>query len=89
MKYASGIYDCIFLDRNKYPGKAICSLYEARPMQCRTWPFWPELLESQQSWVEAKSGVDGCPGLDKGKQYNVSEIETQLNSTILHRNDCL
>ncbi|RLA70551.1 MAG: YkgJ family cysteine cluster protein [Epsilonproteobacteria bacterium] len=29
-------YDCIFYER-KYHG---CSVYEARPVQCRTFPFW-------------------------------------------------
>ena len=29
-------YDCIFFDRNKNG----CSVYEARPLQCRTFPFW-------------------------------------------------
>ena len=33
-------HDCVFLDRTYLPGKAICSLYAARPTQCRTWPFW-------------------------------------------------
>ena len=29
-------HDCIFYER-KYHG---CSVYEARPVQCRTFPFW-------------------------------------------------
>jgi len=29
-------HDCIFFDREK----GGCSVYEARPMQCRTFPFW-------------------------------------------------
>ncbi len=29
-------YDCIFFDREK----GGCGVYEARPMQCRTFPFW-------------------------------------------------
>ncbi|MBL8765546.1 MAG: YkgJ family cysteine cluster protein, partial [Phycisphaerae bacterium] len=28
--------DCVFLDRQTIPGKAVCGLYEARPAQCRT-----------------------------------------------------
>lgn len=32
-------YDCIFLDRTTIPGKAVCGVYNARPTQCRTWPF--------------------------------------------------
>ena len=73
------------MDRTKIKGKAVCSLYEARPMQCRTWPFWPELLDSQISWKEAKSGKDGCPGLDNGKSFSVDEINQILNQTIESR----
>jgi len=29
-------YDCIFYDREQ----GGCSVYAARPMQCRTFPFW-------------------------------------------------
>ena len=48
-----GRFDCVFLDRDT-PGKATCRLYEARPTQCRTWPFWPENLESRAAWEEAR-----------------------------------
>jgi Fe-S-cluster containining protein len=37
---------CIFLGED---GKE-CSIYEARPIQCRTYPFWPRLLENPESW---------------------------------------
>ncbi len=29
-------FDCIFYDREHHG----CSVYEARPVQCRTFPFW-------------------------------------------------
>lgn len=29
-------YDCVFFDRERNG----CSIYEARPLQCRTFPFW-------------------------------------------------
>lgn len=37
---------CIFLKEN---GKE-CSIYESRPIQCRTYPFWPRLLDSPSDW---------------------------------------
>ena len=49
-----GLYDCIFLKAaEKGPGddstiaseRKRCSVYPVRPLQCRTWPFWPENLE--------------------------------------------
>ncbi len=34
VEYPDG--DCILLD----PKTRHCTVYEARPIQCRTWPFW-------------------------------------------------
>jgi uncharacterized protein len=55
--------DCIFLDRTTVPGKALCSMYEERPAQCRTWPFWDSNLRSKAHWERAKRI---CPGMDRG-----------------------
>lgn len=55
--------DCVFLDREAIPGKAVCSLYEARPTQCRTWPYWKSNLLSRAHWERA---ARGCPGMNKG-----------------------
>ena len=64
-------YDCVFLDREKIPGKAVCGVYENRPKQCRTWPFWPSLLESKADWEDAKRK---CPGIDKGPLISLQQI---------------
>jgi uncharacterized protein len=37
---------CIFLGAD---GKE-CSIYSSRPIQCRTYPFWPRLLSSPEEW---------------------------------------
>jgi uncharacterized protein len=59
--------DCIFWDR------AIgCTVYEARPIQCRTWPFWPENIESAESWEDVTSI---CPGSGRGQFFTVEEIQ--------------
>jgi Fe-S-cluster containining protein len=55
--------DCIFLDRETIPGKAVCGIYEHRPAQCRTWPFWNEIVATRQSWDRANRT---CPGINKG-----------------------
>lgn len=39
---------CVFLGDD---GK-LCTIYEARPVQCRTYPFWPNILRSKQTWDE-------------------------------------
>lgn len=63
--------DCIFLKREN--GKALCSIYSVRPLQCRTWPFWNELLESSAAWADA---TRKCPGMNKGTHHSYVQIET-------------
>lgn len=67
-------FDCIFLDRATMPGKAICSLYEARPLQCRTFPWWPEHLESPKAW---KRLGKSCEGVGRGNVVSVQEIRIE------------
>ncbi len=55
--------DCIFLDREQIPGKAVCKAHAAKPKQCQAWPFWPSSLESLESWKEASKH---CPGIGQG-----------------------
>ena len=69
--------DCEFLDREKIPGKAVCGVYEDRPAQCRTWPFWPSVIKSKQTWERAKRV---CPGIDKGKKYTLVQIRVQRDA---------
>lgn len=64
-----GEYDCVFLRRDE-SGKALCSIYEVRPTQCRTWPFWPENLRSQRAWQRA---AKTCPGMRKGGDFYPAE----------------
>ena len=69
-------FDCVFLDREQVPGKAVCRLYDARPSQCRTWPFWPENLESPEAWEEARRTTP-CPGMGSGPVIPVASIRVQ------------
>lgn len=64
-------WDCVFLDRQSVPGKAICGIYDARPAQCRTWPFWNMNLTGRKSWERSTSM---CPGMDTGRLYSPDEI---------------
>ena len=52
-----------------------CRIYNARPLMCRTWPFWPELLESPESWAAA---ARHCPGMNEGKTWTAAEIAAEL-----------
>jgi len=53
-----------------------CSVYEARPLQCRSFPFWSACVASEQEWLlHAKA----CPGMGKGAVYSREEIEGWLS----------
>jgi Fe-S-cluster containining protein len=49
---------CVFLDDT---GR--CSIYAARPLQCRTYPFWPELVGSRRAWQRE---ANRCEGIGRG-----------------------
>ncbi|MFG0264190.1 MAG: YkgJ family cysteine cluster protein [Rhodopirellula sp. JB055] len=66
IEYPDG--DCIFLD----PKSRRCMVYNARPIQCRTWPFWDSTLADPTDWEET---CQSCPGAGKGKLYHFDEIE--------------
>lgn len=58
---------CIFWDKiNK-----ACKIYDLRPTQCRTYPFWLSILNDNEKLEEEKSF---CPGIGKGKTYNKQQI---------------
>lgn len=57
--------ECRFLKDNQ------CSVYEGRPAQCRTWPFWPEEM-SPKRWK--KEVASFCPGVGKGRTWTEEEI---------------
>lgn len=63
--------DCVFLDRTTVPGKAVCGIYEVRPLQCRTFPWWPEHLSSARAWQRLGRT---CEGVGRGGMVSASEI---------------
>lgn len=60
--------DCVFLEGKR------CGVYEARPTQCRTWPFWPENM-SARAWTAIAAY---CPGVGKGRTVPRERIEQIL-----------
>lgn len=65
---------CIFLGDDLR-----CTLYALRPVQCRTYPFWPELVGSRRAWrAEARR----CEGIDRGEPVEESFVERQLRRQI-------
>jgi Fe-S-cluster containining protein len=73
--------DCIFLDRLSMPGKALCTIHEVRPLQCRTFPFWPEHVQSRRAW---DSLAQTCEGIGRGPVVPFTEIRVQVEA---HRRD--
>ncbi len=58
--------DCVF-----WKTGVGCSVYEQRPRQCRTWPFWRSNLATRDDWeTEARA----CPGMDHGAHRDAASI---------------
>ncbi len=61
--------DCPFLSGKR------CRAYRGRPMQCRTWPFWPEAMNAR-TWTRDIKAF--CPGVGKGRLFSAAEIRRRL-----------
>jgi len=59
--------DCIFFDKERG-----CTVYEDRPRQCRTWPFWRYNVYSPGHW---KREAKRCPGMNSGQLYTADLIK--------------
>lgn len=40
-----------------------CSIHTVKPVQCRIFPFWPELVDDKREW---RKTAQYCPGIGKG-----------------------
>ena len=54
-----------------YLDGARCTVYEARPIQCRTFPFWRSNLRSPAAW---ESLATFCPGIGRGATVPLHRI---------------
>ncbi len=61
---------CVFFDDNTRK----CTVYTARPRQCRTWPFWDSTTRTPADWEHT---CDVCPGSGTGKLYSLEQIDAQ------------
>jgi Fe-S-cluster containining protein len=62
--------DCFLLDSVTRK----CTVYGARPRQCKTWPFWESNLKTPADWAHT---CQVCPGSGRGRLYQIGEIEEQ------------
>lgn len=61
---------CVFLKENNH-----CAIYKVRPHQCRTYPYWPEIMASESAWF---AEADRCEGINVGDVVSIAHIEKQL-----------
>jgi uncharacterized protein len=64
-------YDCVFLDGKR------CTIYEVRPTQCRTYPWWKENISSANDWKEE---AKRCEGINhpEAPLISIQEIQKHL-----------
>ncbi len=69
-------HDCIFLGPNG------CTVYESRPIQCSTYPFWKHVISTKQTWEDERRW---CPGIGKGEIHSKEEIEQQVSLRVVNQ----
>jgi uncharacterized protein len=70
IEYSNG--DCVFFDNTQRK----CTVYNARPRQCRTWPFWHSNVRDEASW---KATCEVCPGSGRGKLHSAEQVLHQIS----------
>lgn len=68
--YANG--DCVF-----YSAQLGCTVYAARPMQCRTWPFWESTAGTEDAWRQTQAK---CPGAGYGELIAPEDITRRMKA---------
>jgi uncharacterized protein len=63
--------DCIFF----HGESRTCEVYDVRPRQCRTWPFWPSNLATPETWDDT---ANRCPGCNRGRVVPLDRILSKL-----------
>ena len=72
---ASGKDDyCIFLS-----AEGRCRVYPVRPLQCRTYPFWPELAGNARAWI---SEMRRCEGINQGEVVPLESIRRKVKACL-------
>ena len=70
--------DCVFLNAGT------CTVYDARPTQCRTYPWWHGNIRDEESWVSA---AEDCEGINHPRALLVSSTEILEQSQMDQENE--
>ena len=70
-------YDCILWENG-------CSLYEHRPSQCRTYPFWAWIVKDKETWDDVATECPGMRATD-GRLWTYEEIEKNRQEYIANQ----
>jgi hypothetical protein len=62
---------CVFLERETKR----CTVYPARPTQCRTFPFWRDMIRAGRFTPEARAL---CEGIGRGPSVSPDEAEVRM-----------
>lgn len=73
-------FDCVFLKNNR------CEVYEARPVQCRTFPWWTQNLKSKKDWQEAAKYCEGITS--SAPKVSLKVIKESLHEYEYARSRC-
>lgn len=63
---------CIFLNAAGH-----CRVYPVRPVQCRTYPFWPEIVGNARAW---RQEARRCEGINRGAVVPVGKIRRAVKA---------
>jgi Fe-S-cluster containining protein len=50
-----------------------CTVHDIKPMQCATYPFWPEILGKRRAWTYEKRRCEGIEHIES-ERYTAADI---------------
>ena len=74
---------CIFLSSSSSSSSSEndnkCSIYEVRPTQCRTYPYWPQHMIGRAEWLSESLNCEGMKVIDEHNDSSSIGISSDLN----------
>ena len=62
--------ECIFLSDDDHK---TCTIYQQRPVQCRTYPYWSNLLTSRKQWEKERVDPAGMTEGRSGRNWSIQD----------------